>query len=217
MTEQSSADDRTALYRYYDAEGSLLYIGIACDPDRRRDEHAVTAADTWYPLAVSRRVGWFDTRREAEGAEKLAIKQEKPRFNSRFNQRRDPVLRAKQEARDNLRHARGITRKTNHAGAIVDHFRSLIDSGELAPGDRLPTRLQIAEQFGVGQTAVSRAYVDLVQAGLVEERRAHGYFVLSAEDRTLAVRVGRPVEVAAQLREAMTAEQIRELIKALSA
>lgn len=216
MTEQPGANDRTALYRYYDAEESLLYIGIANDPDRRRDEHAVTAADTWYPLAVSRRVGWFNTRAEAEAAEKLAIRHETPRFNSRFNQRRDPVLQAKQQAREDLRHARGITRRTNHTGAIVDHFRKLIDSGELAPGNRLPTRLQIAEQFGIGQTAASRAYVDLVQAGLVEERRAHGYFVLSAEDRTLAVRVGRPVEVAAQLREVMTAEQIGELIKALS-
>ncbi|MER6098380.1 GIY-YIG nuclease family protein [Streptomyces sp. NPDC001728] len=112
MTGPRIADGRTALYRYYDEADSLLYIGISDDPDRRRDEHAVTAADTWYPLAASRRVGWFDSRAEAEDAEKLAIKQEKPRFNSRFNQRRDPVLQATQKALDNLRHARGITRRT---------------------------------------------------------------------------------------------------------
>jgi DNA-binding transcriptional regulator YhcF (GntR family)/predicted GIY-YIG superfamily endonuclease len=217
VTEARIAEGRTALYRYYDAADSLLYIGISDDPDRRRDEHAVTAADTWYPLAVSRRVGWFDTRAEAEGAEKLAIKQEKPRFNSRFNQRRDAVLQLKDGARDDRRQRQGIGRKTNHTAAIVEHFRDRIDSGEMPPGTRLPTRQAIAEQFGIGNTAVSRAYVELVRDGFVEERRAHGYFVLPVESRTLAIRVGRPVEVAAQLREAMTAEQIRELIKALSA
>lgn len=217
MTAIRLAADRTALYRYYDDAGGLLYVGISSDPDQRRDEHAVTAADTWYPLATSRRVGWFDTRKEAEEAEKLAIRQEAPRFNSRFNRRRDPLLRAKDVAREGRRQRKGIGRKSNHTDFIVARIRDQIESGELAPGARLETRQTLAEQFGIGITAVSRAYVELVRDGFIEERRAHGYFVSPPEDRTMTIRIGRPSEAAAQLREAMTPEQIAELVQALSA
>ncbi|MEU0660255.1 GIY-YIG nuclease family protein [Streptomyces lavendulocolor] len=72
---------RTALYRFHDADGGLLYVGITNDPDHRRGQHARDAADTWYPLAVTREVVWFDTRAEAETAEREALANERPRFN----------------------------------------------------------------------------------------------------------------------------------------
>ncbi|MEV5314282.1 GIY-YIG nuclease family protein [Streptomyces sp. NPDC052610] len=72
---------RTALYRFRDAAGSLLYLGISSDPDRRETQHARDAAETWYPLVSDRTVTWFDSREEAEAAEKAAIAAERPRFN----------------------------------------------------------------------------------------------------------------------------------------
>jgi predicted GIY-YIG superfamily endonuclease len=72
---------RTSLYRFFDASGSLLYLGIAGDPDLRATQHARDAAATWYPLVSERTVAWFASRGEAEAAEKEAIAAERPRFN----------------------------------------------------------------------------------------------------------------------------------------
>lgn len=57
---------RTALYRLYDANGVLLYIGISGDPKRRFRQHARTKH--WWPEVVRKEEVWFDTRREAEDA-----------------------------------------------------------------------------------------------------------------------------------------------------
>lgn len=69
----------SSLYRYYDAGGRLLYVGIAKDPDKRRDEHARSSA--WFPLAASRTVEWFDDRDSALAAERAAIRSESPIHN----------------------------------------------------------------------------------------------------------------------------------------
>lgn len=67
---------RTALYRLYNAEGALLYIGIAANPEHRFDGHESTKS--WWPQ-VNRdltKIEWHDTRVEAEAAEDEAISTE---------------------------------------------------------------------------------------------------------------------------------------------
>lgn len=70
--------ERTSLYRYWDASGSLLYVGISNDPDKRDRQHGTKP---WKSLASRRRVEWFATRPEALLAEAIAICTERPRFN----------------------------------------------------------------------------------------------------------------------------------------
>jgi hypothetical protein len=84
------SDARTALCRFFDADDSLLYIGIAADPDHRQTQHARDAADTWYPLMATRTVEWFDTREEAGAAERAALATERPRFNMAHSPHRGP-------------------------------------------------------------------------------------------------------------------------------
>jgi DNA-binding transcriptional regulator YhcF (GntR family) len=51
---------------------------------------------------------------------------------------------------------------------------ALIASGELGPGDRLPTVRGLAEQLGLAPNTVARAYRELEADGVVETRGRHG-------------------------------------------
>lgn len=70
---------RTALYRAFDAHGSLLYVGISINALRRIAQHSDNAI--WFSELASFEVEWFETRSEAAEAEKAAIQSEAPRFN----------------------------------------------------------------------------------------------------------------------------------------
>lgn len=69
---------RAAVYRLYDAEGTLLYIGSAYDPDEREAVHRHTV---WGQLIACRSDKWHDSRELAYAAETEAIRAEAPRHN----------------------------------------------------------------------------------------------------------------------------------------
>ncbi|MEU0198404.1 MULTISPECIES: winged helix-turn-helix domain-containing protein [unclassified Streptomyces] len=50
---------------------------------------------------------------------------------------------------------------------IADHLRERIRTGELKPGDRLPTQAELAEEFGVERGAVRQALRALQEDGLL--------------------------------------------------
>jgi len=52
-----------------------------------------------------------------------------------------------------------------------------VDSGQLEPGDRLPTVRAFAEELGVATNTVARAYRELEQGGVIETRGRSGSFV----------------------------------------
>lgn len=72
----------TALYRFYDADGALLYIGICGEPLKRWYTHA---DKEWWPNVQTFRVVWFPSRDEAAHAEAETIIAERPRHNIVFN------------------------------------------------------------------------------------------------------------------------------------
>ncbi|WP_137938966.1 PLP-dependent aminotransferase family protein [Chitinivorax sp. B] len=61
---------------------------------------------------------------------------------------------------------------------IVAEIRQRIERGGLPAGTRLPSVRQLAKTLGVSPFTVAEAYSRLVATGLVEARRARGYFVL---------------------------------------
>lgn len=69
----------TALYRLYDADAALLYVGITHNPKQRWRQHRKTAP--WWPQVQHRQVNWFDNRALAAAAEQAAILEELPRHN----------------------------------------------------------------------------------------------------------------------------------------
>ncbi|NUR82465.1 MAG: GntR family transcriptional regulator [Nonomuraea sp.] len=58
-----------------------------------------------------------------------------------------------------------------------------IETGELSPGERLPTEDALAERFGVHRLTARQAMVELRRAGLVETRQGLGSFVRRAPRR----------------------------------
>lgn len=72
-------NDRTALYRFYDADGALLYVGITYDIGIRFHNHS--RKKEWWPAATDLTVKWYETRDLAMAAEREAIKTESPVWN----------------------------------------------------------------------------------------------------------------------------------------
>ncbi|MFD5384331.1 GIY-YIG nuclease family protein [Streptomyces sp. NPDC127074] len=71
----------TALYRFYDQERRLLYIGITGQPRERWAAHRRKAK--WWPLAAYVAVEVHPTEWQALNAERAAIRSENPSFNMR--------------------------------------------------------------------------------------------------------------------------------------
>jgi hypothetical protein len=69
----------TALYRHFDKDGKLLYVGISLSPTYRLSQHR--DASRWFPRIASIKIEWLPSRDAALDAECDAIKAEDPEFN----------------------------------------------------------------------------------------------------------------------------------------
>ena len=67
------------LYRHFDKDGALLYVGISLSPVYRLSQHREASA--WFKEIRNVTIVQFDTRKEALSAEKSAIISEKPIHN----------------------------------------------------------------------------------------------------------------------------------------
>ena len=76
---ESTPPTRTALYRHFDVEGRLLYVGISLNAVARLAQHRETAH--WFGQIARIEVEWHESRMLAEAAERKAIKAERPAHN----------------------------------------------------------------------------------------------------------------------------------------
>jgi len=82
--------EKTALYRHFDCDGVLLYVGISKNPVARMSQHFLFAE--WFRQISSIKIEWLETREAAERHEMDAIKKEKPKYNRVHNRKpRSPV------------------------------------------------------------------------------------------------------------------------------
>lgn len=85
------ADEPQSLYRFYDASGQLLYIGITVDVTIRWSSH--TRGKVWWKDVVHATVEHHPNRTAVLAAEAAAIKAEKPLHNITHNRsRRRPTV-----------------------------------------------------------------------------------------------------------------------------
>ncbi|MCR3740399.1 transcriptional regulator, TetR family [Actinomadura glauciflava] len=98
---------------------------------------------------------------------------------------------------------------------IAAEIRSRIESGELRPGDRVPSIRQIAERWGVAVATATRAAAVLREQGLVEPRVGAGTVVSAAGPRESPRPAGEPAK-RTRLLEAAIAIADAEGIEAVS-
>lgn len=72
--------DPAIVYRFYDADDALLYVGITVNDWQRVRDHR--GASPWWPQAVKCTFQRCTDRAAAEVAETEAIRTENPRFNA---------------------------------------------------------------------------------------------------------------------------------------
>ncbi|MFB6848368.1 GntR family transcriptional regulator [Streptomyces sp. NPDC056373] len=71
---------------------------------------------------------------------------------------------------------------------IADRLRQRIAEHEWMPGDRLPSRAQIAQEYEVGDNVVRRAQELLISQGVLEGRAGSGTYVAEPRQRVRVVR-----------------------------
>lgn len=74
---------QTSVYRYYDRNNLLLYVGITSRGIARNFEHNATKA--WWQFVDQQRVDHYSTRDAARAAERQLIRQYRPPFNVQHN------------------------------------------------------------------------------------------------------------------------------------
>lgn len=131
---------RTAVYRFFDKDDQLLYVGVAKDPERRWAKHA--SDKDWWSQVARKTTEWHDTRAEALAAEATAIREDWPKYNVTHNVR-DRAQRAE------ARQAAAERAEAAFKDAVAA-FRATAEGAAMSYGE---SRLAVAEALGDGQRA----------------------------------------------------------------
>ncbi|GAA1887886.1 hypothetical protein GCM10009837_07130 [Streptomyces durmitorensis] len=163
------SDEPTALYRYFDADDVLLYVGISNKPDFRAKAHLYESRrDDWPKRAGRRTDEWHASRPLALKAEEVAIKTEKPLYNGTHNHNDaefDPSSWSPVSG-------------SPKPPLIADLMRCEIISGRWPAGVRIPSLRTLAKAAGVGSSGpASKAAALLKAEGLLTFEAGHGLFV----------------------------------------
>lgn len=64
---------------------------------------------------------------------------------------------------------------------VVEKFQTLILSGALPPGERMPSVRQLAMELSINPNTIQRAYMELEQQGLIYPVKGRGNFVADSQ------------------------------------
>lgn len=132
-------DHRTALYRFYDEGGALLYVGITANTEERFAHHK--NFKTWWPDVASTTIEWFDSRPPALAAELQAIHDERPVYNVNGSpwavgrRELDPEERTITQSRSNLTEHVQQARFAGETFVVVDSTKTHKSVAALVPFD----------------------------------------------------------------------------------
>jgi predicted GIY-YIG superfamily endonuclease len=108
------------LYRFFDSEGNLLYVGITNNWQLRLKQHYKTS--DFHQEATQITLERFSTRLEVEKAELIAIATENPKYNKAFNPKwenpQQHIIKIKNWVYSN-------TQVTDQHAGIVEELREL--------------------------------------------------------------------------------------------
>lgn len=213
----------------YDAEDTLLYVGIAKDPKERWQGHAHSANSPWWPQVVRKTVTWFPSREAADHAETEAIEAERPLHN-----RAKVVGRPNNWGRTPIKSTE-INRINRHLDPLSDQMarilRAEIAEGKIQPGNAMPTAKDLFNRFGVRDHTCSLVLRRLADEGLIYQPHKGSRFFCSdptsetpqqstharlpasdtggekADYKVFRFAVNRPEQAATAIRAKMTEDQ----------
>lgn len=163
------APERTALYRLYNKDDVLLYVGISLDPARRWKKHKANRSRShWTGLVTRETVEWFETWAKAEAAEEQAIKTERPIHNGTHNHPLAPFDAANWPA---------IPGRRGKVAALVTLILKEIDEGRWTPGMMIPKSRDLGAATGMSKNAATNAIRELRRRGRLEVVQGVGVFV----------------------------------------
>lgn len=84
--------EQTSVYKYFDANGVLIYVGITSAGLERNRQH--NSSKEWWPFVSSQDVEHFDARSNALIREEGLIKKHCPPFNTQHNPQQDEIKAA---------------------------------------------------------------------------------------------------------------------------
>ncbi|WP_419818745.1 TetR/AcrR family transcriptional regulator C-terminal domain-containing protein [Glaciibacter flavus] len=91
---------------------------------------------------------------------------------------------------------------------IADDLRTRIASGELAPGDAIPSARRIVRDHGVALATASKVLAALRDDGLVRALPGVGMVVVDRPDRAQRARAAEPASAAVRAAPALTTEDV---------
>jgi hypothetical protein len=124
-----SPSQQASLYRYYDEDGMLIYVGITERGVIRNHEHA--SFKEWWPFVASQQVEHFPTREIALANERITIQTYRPPFNKQHNIDYDVLHSIYMQARE--------------AGEVYHPFRTL---DVMQGGKRLDVKCEMVGSLG---------------------------------------------------------------------
>ena len=71
---------------------------------------------------------------------------------------------------------KSIKRKTL-SDMVVDEIITLLTTGKLKPGDKLPSELELVEMLNVSHSVLREALISLETLGVIERRTKEGTFI----------------------------------------
>ena len=66
---------------------------------------------------------------------------------------------------------------------IVDNLKQNLATGELTPGEQLPTVRQLADQLNINFNTIARAYRILDEEGIITTQHGRGTFIRTASEQ----------------------------------
>jgi len=99
---------------------------------------------------------------------------------------------------------------------LVDRIKQMVVSGQLQPGQQLPTMRQLATDLRINYNTVGRAYLILDQEGVISTQQGRGTYVASRldEGQVRKLRMGKLRSMVGQVvREAHVLGYSREEIE----
>ena len=84
---------------------------------------------------------------------------------------------------------------------VIEGVTSLIRSGKLTPGARLPSERELAQALGIARGTIKKAYEHLAQNNVIEVTHGRGSFVSSHQD---VVKAGRKERAVRQIEDLLS-------------